>query len=148
MGEQIGAPLNYAVGMTTNPPLSPSYSGPAQAPDASYQQPQAPYQPAPPYGYNPYPYAPYGAAPKQTNGLGVAALIFGIGSYVILPFVGGIVAIVLGRMGQTAADEDHVSDRGLATAGFILGMINVIGILLLVLLLLLFVILGRVALQP
>ena len=59
------------------------------------------------------------AAPQ--NGLGTAALILGIlGVIGCLPYVGSILGIVLGKMGMTKADQ------GLATNGFILGIIGII----------------------
>ena len=63
-------------------------------------------------------------APEQSSGLGVAALILGILSYAVLPLVAGVAAIVLGVAGRKAADEGRASGRGMATAGLVLGAIN------------------------
>ena len=87
-----------------------------------------------PYGQQPYPQSygqqPYGAVPgyggysgTEKNSLGVWALVLGILGFCCGPL--GIGAIVLGRQSQTAADNGQATNRGLGTAGFILGIIVV-----------------------
>lgn len=91
----------------------------SQQPDAGH--PAASAQPggasAPQYGY---PQAP----PK--NDLGVWALVTGILGYVMCPLVLGIAAIITGTKSRRAADEGLANNRGMGTAGLILGWINVV----------------------
>jgi hypothetical protein len=102
---------------------------PANAPygrpgaDTPYGQPGAPAaygQPGVPaaqqYGYAPSP-------PK--NDLAVWSLVTGILSYVFCPLLLGIAAIITGTMSRRAADEGLANNRGMGTAGLILGWINV-----------------------
>lgn len=63
------------------------------------------------------------APPK--NDLGVWALVTGILSYVMCPLVLGVAAIVTGTMSRRAADQGLANNRGMGTAGLILGWINV-----------------------
>jgi hypothetical protein len=92
-------------------------------PDEPYGQSSAPAaygQPAAPavsqYGYEQSP-------PK--NDLAVWSLVTGILSYVMCPLLLGIAAIITGTMGRRAADEGLANNRGMATAGLVLGWINV-----------------------
>lgn len=99
-----------------------------------YQQPgtQAPYDQPGAYGPPGAPAAPqYGYAPTPPkNDLGVWALVTGILSYVMCPLLLGIAAIVTGTMSRRAADEGLANNRGMGTAGLILGWINVALVLL------------------
>ncbi|MFD2794736.1 DUF4190 domain-containing protein [Promicromonospora vindobonensis] len=81
---------------------------------AAYGQPGAPA--AQQYGYAPSP-------PK--NDLAVWSLVTGILSYVFCPLLLGIAAIITGTMSRRAADEGLANNRGMGTAGLILGWINV-----------------------
>lgn len=94
------------------PAASTNYEQPA-AP-AAYGQPAAPA--APQYGYTPSP-------PK--NDLAVWSLITGILSYVMCPILLGVAAIITGTMARRAADEGLADNRGMATAGVILGWVNI-----------------------
>lgn len=64
------------------------------------------------------------AAPQ--NGLGTAALIMGILSLFCIPVIGGVLAIVFGKMGMAKADQGLATNRGAAKAGFILGIIGLV----------------------
>src|SRR5258705_9764438 len=69
-------------------------AGPSPVP---LQQPSAqlplPYQQAsPPYPTSMYVYGP------RTNGSAVASLVFGILSWLLCPFVGGVLAIIFGHV--------------------------------------------------
>ena len=67
----------------------------------------------------------YGPAPQ--NGMGTAALILSIlGVVGCIPFIGGILGIVFGRMGMKAAEEGRATNGGSAKAGFILGIISLV----------------------
>jgi hypothetical protein len=81
---------------------------------AGYGQPASPAVTQ--YGY---------AATPPKNDLAVWSLVTGILSYVTCPLLLGIAAIVTGTMGRRAADDGLANNRGMATAGLILGWINV-----------------------
>ena len=104
-------------------PAGPGPAGPGPAdPGPADPGPGAPYgqQPAAPvtsqYGY---------AASPPKNDLAVWSLVTGILSYVFCPLVLGIAAIVTGTMSRKAADQGLANNRGMGTAGLILGWINV-----------------------
>ena len=95
---------------------------PLPEPSHSAEQPQASGNPHEPAGAVPqYVYAP--TPPK--NDLAVWSLITGILSYVMCPLLFGVAAIVTGTMSRKAADEGLANNRGMGTAGLILGWINV-----------------------
>lgn len=85
-----------------------------QGSPAAYGPPGAPA--APQYGYAP---------PLPKNDLGVWALVTGILSYVMCPLLLGIAAIITGTMSRRAADEGLANNRGMGTAGLVLGWVNV-----------------------
>lgn len=103
-----------------------------EGPPSSLESWQSPPSPArvydAPTGNMPPPYV-VTAAPgtARTSTLAVVALILGITSFMFLPFVGGIGAIITGMMGrrEIRASGGLVSGDGLALAGLILGYINV-----------------------
>lgn len=106
-------------------PADPGAGVPPEQGDANapYGQPGAPGaygQPAAPavsqYGY---------AQSPPKNDLAVWSLVTGILSYVFCPLVLGIAAIVTGTMSRKAADQGLANNRGMGTAGLILGWINV-----------------------
>jgi hypothetical protein len=101
--------------------------GPPGAPTA-YGQPGAPATAQ--YGY---------AQSPPRNDLGVWALVTGILSFVFCPLVLGIAAIVTGTMSRKAAAQGLADNRGMGTAGLILGWINValvlVGVVLFIILL-------------
>ena len=119
--EQPGAPV---------PPPYPS----APVPPPYAQQPpygqQAPLPPTPSYptygapGYGMPPAAPYGAAVYPKNNLGVWALVLGILSFLCLGLFAGIPAIITGHLGQQASTQGLANNRGMATAGLVLGIIG------------------------
>jgi hypothetical protein len=102
---------------TTPPP--PSQAG------GGYQPPPPPppgYGGAPAYGQQP----PYG--PPKNNGKALWALILGIIGLVCCGIFTGVPAIILGKMGQNEVDASNGTQkgRGMATAGFVLGIIAVV----------------------
>jgi hypothetical protein len=105
--EQSGATAPYE-----QPAVSVPYE--QRADTAAYGQPAAPA--APQYGY---------AASPPKNDLAVWSLITGILSYVMCPILLGVAAIITGTMGRKAADEGLADNRGMATAGVILGWVNI-----------------------
>lgn len=69
----------------------------------------------------------YGPPPKKTNGLAIGSLIAGLVGFCV-PFVGGLVAIVLGILGIKKANDPQVGGgKGMAIAGLIIGVLSVAG---------------------
>lgn len=101
------------------------YDVPLSAPMQSYQATDARSA-----DYN-YPgtqtqYAPYGTALPQQSNTALIAMIMGILSFVVIPVVGAIVAIVLGRNARREIRQSggRLSGDGMALAGIVLGWIN------------------------
>lgn len=65
-----------------------------------------------------------GSAPQ--NGMGTAALVLGILNFFCLPLIGGILALVFGKIGMDRADQGLATNGGIAKAGFILGIVGVV----------------------
>ncbi|MCL2465406.1 MAG: DUF4190 domain-containing protein [Micrococcales bacterium] len=120
-----------------NAPQEPQPGGPVPPPYA--QQPplgaQPPMPPAPSYptygapgGMPPVggmpPMSPYGGGTSKNN-LGVWALVLGILSIVCFGFLAGIPALIVGRNGQKAADQGLANNRGMSTAGVVLGIVSI-----------------------
>jgi hypothetical protein len=104
-------------------------------PPPAYGTPPPPPPAAPvpqPYGAAPVP-QPYGAAPAAgyggyaapNNGQGTIALVTGILGLLCCGLL-SIVAIVTGRKGVALADAGQANNRGVAQAGYVLGIIGVI----------------------
>ncbi|MFW6113883.1 MAG: DUF4190 domain-containing protein [Actinomycetota bacterium] len=85
------------------------------------------------------PYARYPASyrRKKTDDLAAASLICAVGSFVILPVLPAIAAVVLGHMARERISwsEGTLEGNGLALAGIIVGIANLVLVLLLILLL-------------
>ncbi|MDP3449307.1 MAG: DUF4190 domain-containing protein [Anaerolineaceae bacterium] len=64
--------------------------------------------------------------PKDST-LALLSLIFGIGAYFILPFLGAIAAIVLGHLGKSEIKKSAgmLKGNGMATWGLVLGYIQI-----------------------
>lgn len=115
-----------------SPPAGPAYGHPVQYPSGQFpsgQYPSGQLQPYAPQGPPQYQYGPpsqygYPAAPPR-NDLGVWSLVTGILSWILCPLVLGIVAIVTGNASRKAIREGLANNTGSATAGLILGWINV-----------------------
>ncbi len=65
-----------------------------------------------------------GAAPQ--NGTGTAALVLGILGFLCIGPFGWVPALILGRSGMARADQGLATNRGVAQAGFIIGLIGTI----------------------
>jgi len=79
--------------------------------------------------YAPSPYAPpymSGHNSTEKNSQGVAALVLGIVSCCCAGLFTGIIAIVLGAQGRKAADEGRATNKSVATAGMVLGIIGTV----------------------
>ena len=63
------------------------------------------------------------AAPRSTNQAAVLSVIFGLLFFIPLA-VPGVAAIVFGRRGVKAAEQDAAGRRGLARLGILLGVLN------------------------
>jgi hypothetical protein len=63
----------------------------------------------------------------QTSNLATFALILGILSWIFLPFVAAIGAVITGHMGRRQIRESNgqLTGQGLATAGLVLGYLNI-----------------------
>lgn len=121
------------------PPSSPNQPA-DQYPEPGPQYPAPP--PLPPeaypgsgYGGGPgYEYGAYGAPPvRPRNGMGVAALVLGIVGFLIGPT--SILAIVFGRIGLNRVARGEATNKGVAQAGFVLGIVTlalwILGLILL-----------------
>lgn len=92
------------------PPVVQTPPGASYAPPAAYQ---TPYMGTP---ANPVP---------QSNGIGIAGLVLALlGITCVVPVVGSILGIIFGHMGMKAADQGRADGRGMAKAGFILGIVG------------------------
>ena len=80
------------------------------------------YQPTPPQQYNPY------SMPLPTSTLAIVSLISGIIGFTFLPFLAGIIALITGYMarGETRSVPPRASGDGLATAGIVMGYIQIV----------------------
>ena len=102
------------------PPAPVAEWTPPPAPDASWQNQEI--------GSNtPFQSPPRGVA-TQNNTLGLVSLILGILSFVCLGFLGSIPAIILGLMQRSKIKNNpaEYGGAGMAVAGIILGVLNVI----------------------
>jgi Mn2+/Fe2+ NRAMP family transporter len=84
-----------------------------------------------PYEVNPYQsgyggYSPYGAMP-QPHPQAVTAMVLGIVGVTVCPFV-GYAGLAIGSRVRKAIDAEpqRYTGRGMATAGFVLGIISII----------------------
>jgi len=117
-----GAPSSTLPVQSAQPAQPVQPVQPAQPMQVARPAMQSPYQ-APAggqaWGTQPSMQAPYQAPPKQSAGLGVAALICGITGFCLL--LPSIVAVVLGILGMRKQ-----AGKGLAIAGLVLGIVGVL----------------------
>jgi hypothetical protein len=78
----------------------------------------------PPTPY-PYPSPPLQPPRKETSGMAVASLIFGIVGCV--PFITGLLAVIFGILGIRRTRDPRYGGSGLAIAGLILGILSLAG---------------------
>jgi hypothetical protein len=124
--------------MTTGPEnpsgdQQPPFQPPTPPPYA--QQPQYPQQPGfqqPGYGVPGYPPAGYGFSPPN-EGMAVASMVIGIVAFVLscgygIGLIGSPVALIMGRVSMKRIDQSggQLGGRGMAQAGFILGIIGTV----------------------
>jgi membrane-bound ClpP family serine protease len=99
--------------------------------DTPSDPPQYQPQPGPPGGYpaGGYPQGGYPAAGGRRNGIGVAALVFGVVALVLvilllfspLGALLGLIAVVLGIIGLVRANRGEADNRGQAVTGLVTG---------------------------
>jgi hypothetical protein len=63
--------------------------------------------------------------PSRTSGVAVASLVCGL--LLCIPFLTGLLAIILGLVGISGTKNPAVRGRGMAIAGLILGILSLIG---------------------
>ncbi len=70
---------------------------------------------------------------QRTNGLAVTSAVMGIASYLLCPFIGALIAIVMGHTARGQIRQLNEGGWGWATAGLILGYAHFViwGVLLL-----------------
>jgi Domain of unknown function (DUF4190) len=88
-------------------------------PSTALAQPPAPLQPIYPQSAPSVP-AVFAYGPR-TNSAAVASLVFGIVSWFICPFVGGVLAVIFGHVARGQIRRTGEGGGGLAIAGLILG---------------------------
>ena len=73
------------------------------------------------------PQAPLRAS-ARTSGLATASLVTGILTWLIIPLVGAIAAVITGHMAKSRirASAGHLTGDGLATAGLVLGYVQLV----------------------
>ena len=66
-------------------------------------------------------------APKSTNTMAILSLVAGIAGLSVVPFLGSVVAVILGPVAkrEIAASAGMQTGEGLATAGTILGWVGI-----------------------
>lgn len=64
-------------------------------------------------------------APSPTNAAAVVSLATGIASWVLLPFLAAIVAVIAGHMARSQIRREGGDGDGLALAGLVLGYLNI-----------------------
>ncbi len=124
--KEHGGPSGQGYGQGYGPAYGPGY-GPGHEQGQGYGQ-----------GY-PQAFGPLPGGPpvQQTNGVAVASLVTGIMSVTlgwccVIFALAGPIAAVLGKQGQRRADESggQVGGRAMATAGFVLGLIGTVVLVL------------------
>jgi hypothetical protein len=119
-----------AAGYSSAGPDSWSAAGPyAQAAGQYGYQPAPDQYPAPAGQYGPPPWPAYPASPRN-NRVAIAALVCGVGQFVLgLLVVGNIVlaipAIICGAIGLKQTKQRGEGGRGMAIAGLVLGILGV-----------------------
>jgi hypothetical protein len=103
---------------------------PSGIPPPPYQYDYPAQPPAYP-GYYPSPYPIIYQVP-HTSGAAVASMICGLLSWVLLPFIGGVIAVVCGHHARDEIRRSNglVTGDGMAVTGLIFGYLHLIGFVL------------------
>ena len=114
--------------MPPPPGVVPPPPGMLTGPPHTQGPPPPPGGPVPPPGY--YPQVP---RPAPTEGMAIASFVMGIGGILVCPLVFGVLAVVFGYIarGHIRESGGHMQGDSFATAGIILGFIQ-IGIVVLI----------------
>lgn len=80
--------------------------------------PPSSYPPPSPYG------APMPGEPRQGNGMAVTSLVMGL--LLCIPFITGLGGIIFGAIGIKKTKDPRVGGKGLAIAGLVLGIFNIL----------------------
>ncbi len=126
-GAQIQrTPAGSAGARPAAPSPPPPGTGAFLPPGPAYSQGPAMPPPIPPTGF-----PPVAAVKKGTSGMAVASLVMGICSFLCLPVLGSILAIILGLVarGQIKRESGRLEGKGLAAAGITLGTLSLVLIL-------------------
>ncbi len=121
--------------MSEQPPADPSGPPPWQPPPGDqpgYAAPGYPPPGYPPPGYPPPGYPPPGYPTPPTSGKATTALVLGICGLVICPLILSVPAIIVGQSAKKEIDASHgqLGGRSQAQAGFILGIIGTLLVVL------------------
>ena len=85
---------------------------------------------------------------RPTNTLAVVSMVLGIASYVFLPIVGAVAAIVTGHMARGQIKQTGEGGSGFALAGLILGYVHVVlAVIVIGIIVIAVVIIGAVTVQ-
>ena len=117
-GARVTSTSSAAMPTTVLPPSD-------AAPQPSTPQPYAPPQPyTPPAAPQPMAYT---VGTPATSTAATVSLVFGILSYVVLPLIGAIIAVVAGHMARKEIRNSggRIGGSGMATAGLVLGYIHI-----------------------
>ena len=108
----VGLPPTYG---GQNPPLSQPYDGAPVAPPLAAPQWVAPGS------------APDGVSSPPNSTAAVVSLVFGILTWVFLPVIGPIVAVVAGHMARAEIRRSNgqLGGSGMAMAGLVLGYLQI-----------------------
>jgi hypothetical protein len=95
--------------------------------------PQPPPYPNPPYPIQPSTYGYYApsyqtAVPvPQTSGFAIASLVCSLASWIIIPFIGAVIGVIMGHMarGEIRRSYGQKNGDGLARAGLVIGYIHI-----------------------
>ena len=77
----------------------------------------------------------------RTSGTAIASLIFGILSWIMLPFIGALLAVVLGHSARSEirrAPPGTIEGDGMALGGLILGWVHLAFFIIVVMLIFMF----------
>ncbi|MFZ3071446.1 MAG: DUF4190 domain-containing protein [Anaerolineaceae bacterium] len=80
--------------------------------------------------------------PQTTSPWAIVSLVSGIASYIILPILGAVIAVITGYVAKNEIKRSNgqIGGDGMATAGLVLGWVNLaLGIIAVVLVILLVV---------
>jgi uncharacterized membrane protein YvbJ len=75
--------------------------------------------------YNNYTYQPPYMQYQKTNGLCIAGFIVSLAGMMIIPFISGIVGVILSIIGISKTNSSNEKGQGFGIAGIIIGVINV-----------------------